>query len=79
MPAYPWLEDRLANADGDIARRMKTLRTLGHPYSDEEIEAADAALEGMTEMDALIAYLQSLGRNFDPDAVATTDESHGGH
>ncbi|MXX15994.1 MAG: cytochrome-c oxidase, cbb3-type subunit II, partial [Gammaproteobacteria bacterium] len=37
------------------------LRMLGHPYSDEEIAAAPAALEGKTEMDAMIAYLQGLG------------------
>ena len=41
---------------------MRTLATLGHPYSDEDIDAAPAALEGKTELDALIAYLQSLGR-----------------
>jgi len=37
------------------------MRTLGLPYSDEEIAAAPAALEGKTEMDAVIAYLQGLG------------------
>jgi len=60
MPSYPWLG---ANAlDGsDIQAKMKTLVTLGHPYSDAEIEAAPAALEGKTELDAVIAYLQSLG------------------
>ena len=60
MPSYPWLD---ANAlDGsDIQAKMKTLVTLGHPYSDAEIEAAPATLEGKTELDAVIAYLQSLG------------------
>ena len=60
MPSYPWLD---ANAlDGsDIQDKMKTLVILGHPYSDAEIEAAPAALEGKTELDAVIAYLQSLG------------------
>ena len=60
MPSYPWLG---ANAlDGsDIQDKMKTLVILGHPYSDAEIEAAPAALEGKTELDAVIAYLQSLG------------------
>jgi cytochrome c oxidase cbb3-type subunit 2 len=62
MPAYPWLAERAANGDGSIAARMRTLRRLGHPYSDDEIAGADAALENMTELDALIAYLQSLGR-----------------
>lgn len=61
MPAYPWLAERPANGDGSIANRMRTLRVLGHPYTDEDIEAAPGALEGRTELDALIAYLQSLG------------------
>lgn len=78
MPAYPWLEARLANADGDVSLRMTTLRRLGHPYSDEDIAGADAALEGVTEMEALIAYLQSLGRGYTPGSE-TGDEGHGGH
>jgi len=60
MPAYPWLAD--AAVDGEIvARKMRVLRTLGDPYSDEQIESAAAAVEGRSEMDALIAYLQHLG------------------
>jgi cytochrome c oxidase cbb3-type subunit 2 len=62
MPAYPWLAERAANAGGDIEARLTTLRALGHPYSDETVDSAAAALEGKTELDALIAYLQSLGR-----------------
>jgi cytochrome c oxidase cbb3-type subunit 2 len=60
MPAYPWLEENALDGS-TIQARMRTLRTLGHPYSDEEIEAAPAALEGKTEMDAIIAYMQGLG------------------
>jgi cytochrome c oxidase cbb3-type subunit 2 len=41
---------------------MRALRTLGHPYTDADIETAAAALAGKTELDALIAYLQSLGK-----------------
>jgi cytochrome c oxidase cbb3-type subunit 2 len=59
MPAFPWL-NRPANAS-DIEKKMQVLRTLGHPYTDEEIAGARAALEGKSEMDALIAYLQGLG------------------
>jgi len=60
MPAYPWLET--ASVDGEVAaKRMQALVLLGHPYTDEEIAAAPAALEGKTELDALIAYLQVLG------------------
>ena len=79
MPAYPWLQDRLANADGDVTARLRTLRKLGHPYTDEEIAGADKALEGVSEMDALIAYLQSLGRDFDESLEPKADSDHGGH
>jgi cytochrome c oxidase cbb3-type subunit II len=77
MPAYPWLEDRAADRHNTIGRRMRTLRRLGHPYTDEEIEAAPRALEGRTEMDALIAYLQSLGANV--DASLFDHDDHGAH
>ncbi len=61
MPAYPWLAERAADADGDIQLKMRVLRRLGHPYTDDEIEAAPTALEGLMEVDALVAYLQVLG------------------
>ncbi len=60
MPGYPWLETTKLDA-GDIQAKMETLRTLGAPYSDDAIANAPAALEGKTEMDAIIAYLQGLG------------------
>ena len=60
MPAYPFLANRPAD-DGTIVRKLKALRKLGHPYTDEEIERAPEELAGKTELDALIAYLQSLG------------------
>jgi cytochrome c oxidase cbb3-type subunit 2 len=66
MPAYPWLAERAANADNDIQKNMQVLKRLGHPYSDAEITAAPAALEGLTEVDALIAYLQMLGTSTPP-------------
>jgi cytochrome c oxidase cbb3-type subunit 2 len=60
MPAYAWLAK--TPADGtNIETKLKVLRTLGHPYTDEEIAAAPKALAGMSEQDALIAYLQVLG------------------
>ncbi len=61
MPAYPWLAERAANADGDIQLKMRALQKLGHPYSDADIEAAPRQLEGLMEIDALVAYLQVLG------------------
>lgn len=60
MPAYPWLNTTPVDSS-DIQKKMKVLRNLGAPYSDEEIEQAPAQLEDKTEMDAIIAYLQMLG------------------
>ncbi|MBI2969507.1 MAG: cytochrome-c oxidase, cbb3-type subunit II [Gammaproteobacteria bacterium] len=60
MPGYPWLAERPADAS-DIRYRMRVLRRLGLPYSDEEIESAPRMLDGRTEMDAMVAYLQGLG------------------
>ncbi len=60
MPAYAWLEKKPVKAEG-MPRRMEVLRTLGAPYSDEEIQGSVEAVKGKTEMDALIAYLQVLG------------------
>jgi len=60
MPGYPWLQENMLD-DSLIRTKMTTLRTLGAPYTDAEIEAAPQALDGKTELDALIAYLQGLG------------------
>jgi cytochrome c oxidase cbb3-type subunit 2 len=60
MPAYPWLAARPAASD-DIEAKMRALRRLGVPYSDGEIAGARKELEGKTELDAMIAYLQGLG------------------
>ena len=60
MPAYPWLVE--STLDGqDTAKKMSALRTLGVPYSDEDIAGAGDAVRGKSEMDALVAYLQVLG------------------
>jgi len=74
MPAYPWLAHTAANADDDVQARLRALRRLGTPYSDEVIESAPNALEGKTELDALIAYLQSLGLH-----ASDAHEEHAGH
>ena len=60
MPAYPWLADAPADA-ANIQAKMKTLNIVGHGYTEQEIADAPKMLEGKTEMDALIAYLQVLG------------------
>jgi cytochrome c oxidase cbb3-type subunit 2 len=60
MPAYSWLEKSLV--DGDILpAHMRGLRTLGAPYSDDEIANATQEVQGKTELDAVIAYLQVMG------------------
>ena len=60
MPGYPWLgKTKLDPAEA--APKMRALKLLGHPYTDEEIAEAPQALAGKTEQDALIAYLQSMG------------------
>jgi cytochrome c oxidase cbb3-type subunit II len=61
MPGFPWLAESLIDAE-DLAARMSALRTLGVPYTDEDISGVAAAVQGKSEMDAMIAYLQSLGR-----------------
>jgi len=60
MPAYPWLAKNEVNGEG-LAPRMKALRTVGVPYSDEEIAQAADEVKGKKEIDAVIAYLQVLG------------------
>ncbi|HET7362352.1 MAG TPA: cytochrome-c oxidase, cbb3-type subunit II [Burkholderiales bacterium] len=60
MPAYPWLAKTPANA-ADVQAKMRALRRVGVPYSDEQIAAARSELGGKTELDALIAYMQNLG------------------
>jgi cytochrome c oxidase cbb3-type subunit II len=61
MPAYPWLEKSAVDAAG-MAPRMKALRIVGVPYTDAEIAQAAADVKDKTDMDALVAYLQVLGR-----------------
>jgi cytochrome c oxidase cbb3-type subunit 2 len=60
MPAYAWLADAPADA-ADIQAKMRTLNIVGTGYTEDEINNAPQELEGKTEMDALIAYLQVLG------------------
>jgi len=60
MPAYAWLAAH--EVDSSLTpKKLKLMRTLGVPYTDEEIAQASAAVQGKSDMDALIAYLQGLG------------------
>jgi len=60
MPAYPWLAKTEADA-GSIRAKMRALRTLGVPYTDDDIAKGPEELKGKSEEDALVAYLQNLG------------------
>ncbi|UXZ53451.1 cytochrome-c oxidase, cbb3-type subunit II [Halomonas sp. 7T] len=60
MPAYPWLFERTLDGDSTPAK-MRTLRQLGVPYTDEDIATATADVRGQQEITALVAYLQQLG------------------
>ena len=60
MPAFPWLYDN--KLDGKhTADKMRALKSVGVPYTDDDIAGAEAAVKGVTEMDALVAYMQNLG------------------
>jgi cytochrome c oxidase cbb3-type subunit 2 len=60
MPGYPWLAHKTVDASV-TPDKLRALRSLGVPYTDEQIAAASSEVEGRTEMEALIAYLQGLG------------------
>ncbi len=61
MPAYTWLNG--AVLDGvDTPKKLEALKFLGVPYTDEDIANATDAVKGKTEMDAIVAYLQGLGK-----------------
>ncbi|ULN67114.1 cbb3-type cytochrome c oxidase subunit II [Vibrio gigantis] len=62
MPSYPWLFEQTLTGD-DISAKMEVLRTLGVPYSDQEIGDARLQVRGKTKGEALIRYLQSLGKD----------------
>jgi cytochrome c oxidase cbb3-type subunit 2 len=60
MPSYPWLAR--GTIDGaNVMRKLERLRVLGDPYTDADIANASAAVDGRTELEALVAYLQGLG------------------
>lgn len=62
MPGFPWLEK--TTVDGElITKKLKTLKMMGDPYTDADIGGARAAVEGKTELDAVVAYLQALGKH----------------
>ena len=62
MPGFPWLAESPLDAT-TIRAHMEGLRTLGDPYTQDEIDGVHAALAGKSELDAIVAYLQGLGRH----------------
>lgn len=60
MPAFPWLFENILDGK-DTGKKMSALRSVGVPYTDADIAGAEEAVKGVTEMDALVAYLQQLG------------------
>jgi cytochrome c oxidase cbb3-type subunit II len=62
MPAYTWLDGTAIDA-ASVPSHLRALQRLGVPYSDADIAGAAEAVQGKTEMDAIVAYLQSLGRH----------------
>ncbi len=61
MPAFAWLERQAVDGKA-VQRHMRALRRVGDPYTDADIEGAPAAVAGKTELDALVFYLQGLGK-----------------
>ena len=69
MPAFPWLAETLV--DGSLVEsKIRALRTLGDPYTEADVDKAQAEVRGKTELDALVAYLQGLGHAVAKPAVA---------
>ncbi len=65
MPNYPWLAENMISWDIEV--RMSAMQTLGVPYLDSDIKGANEQLDGKTEEDAMVAYLQVLGTMADLD------------
>ena len=69
MPGFPWLADAGVRAD-DVTYRMRALQRIGDPYTDADIDGAAAAVAGKSELDAVVAYLQGLGKHVGPGYTA---------
>lgn len=62
MPNFPWLEKTQLDAEV-VTRHMRALQRLGDPYSEADIAGVPEAVDGKTELDAVVAYLQALGKH----------------
>jgi cytochrome c oxidase cbb3-type subunit 2 len=62
MPGFPWLST--TTLDGArVTAHMRALQRLGDPYTDEQVAGAANDISGKTELDAVVAYLQGLGKH----------------
>ncbi len=61
MPSFPWLAENAVDPQ-QVTRHMRALKKLGDPYTDEDLAGVAQAVEGRSELDAMVAYLQGLGR-----------------
>jgi cytochrome c oxidase cbb3-type subunit 2 len=77
MPPFPWLAENVVDP-AQVRRHMEGLRTIGVPYTDEDFAAIESTTNGRTELDALVAYLQGLGRHAPRDAAPTAQQSGSG-
>jgi cytochrome c oxidase cbb3-type subunit 2 len=77
MPAYPWLAEELVDP-ATVQQHMRALKRLGDPYTEEQIDAAFDELVGVTELDAMVAYLQGLGRDWTGQQQTTSMAAPGG-
>ena len=72
MPAFPWLGENAVDG-AQVTVRMQALQHLGDPYTDEQIQQAASDVRGKTELDAVVAYLQGLGRHAPRGAAAASE------
>ena len=62
MPGFPWLAQNRLDGE-EVETKMRTLKRIGDPYTDADIKGARAAVAGKSELDAVVAYLQGLGKH----------------
>jgi cytochrome c oxidase cbb3-type subunit 2 len=74
MPNYPWLAQRKLDY-ADVMARMRVLRRLGDPYTDQDIAGVDHLVHDKTELDALVAYLQGLGVHANQTSTANSGQA----
>lgn len=61
MPSFPWLAKQTLTGQLAQQKLMIFKDKFGVPYTEQQLATAENDVKGNTEIDALIAYLQSLG------------------